>query len=355
VRAAVYTAVGSPLEVLDLEPSPLGSHEVLVDSRAGGLCHSDLQLLEAPEPRYALPIIMGHEGAGVVAAVGPEVESLKAGDRVICAWVPSCGNCYWCVRGQASICQNFTTREGRRRFRTADGREAISQSGLGTMAEQMIGHELAFLKVETDLPDEYLALIGCGVTTGACAAMRAAPVRPGDSAAVFGCGGVGISAIQGARVAGGVPIIAVDPVALKRETALRLGATHAVDPNAVDPVAAVRELTGGRGADVAFETAGRDNTATWAVESARRGGTAVCVGVGHPDISSLNIGNPKTVKWSLYGDADPRRDFPVLLSMAEQGLLDLDSMVSRRLKLDEVNSGFEAMERGEVIRSVIVF
>jgi S-(hydroxymethyl)glutathione dehydrogenase/alcohol dehydrogenase len=223
------------------------------------------------------------------------------------------------------------------------------------MAEQMLASELAFIKVETDLPDEHLALIGCGVTTGALAAMRAAPVTPGSSVAVFGCGGVGSSVIQGARIAGAVPLIAVDPVELKRQTALDLGATHIIDPTASDPVTAIKELTGGRGADIAFEAVGRNQTATWAVQAVRLGGTAVCVGIGgQPDISSVSVVAPKTVKWTLYGDADPRRDFESLVAMAEAGKLNLDAVVSRRLRMEQVNEGFDAMERGEVIRSVIV-
>lgn len=354
MRAALLTTSASRLEVLDLAPTQLGPREVLVETKASGLCHSDLSMIQAPVSPLPLPVVMGHEGAGVVLEVGAEVETLRVGDRVIASWVPACGVCYWCVRGQANICVNFGTGSARAPWQLADGRAVNTMTGIGTMAEQMLGHELSFIKVETDLPDEYLALIGCGVTTGAFAAMRAAPVTPGSSVAVFGCGGVGLSAIQGARIAGAVPLIAVDPVALKRETALKVGATHAIDPTTVDANAAIRELTGGRGADFTFETAGRNDSATAAVEAARRGGMALMIGAGQPDVSSVNLTNSMTVKWSLYGDADPRRDFPILISMVEHGLLDLASMVSRRIKLDDVNDGFEAMERGEVIRSVIV-
>jgi Zn-dependent alcohol dehydrogenase len=160
--------------------------------------------------------------------------------------------------------------------------------------------------------------------------------------------------VQGARIAGGLPIIAVDPVPLKRETALQLGATHAVDPTAEDALERIRELTGGRGVDVALETAGRNETATAALLSTRKGGTTMCVGGGIPDVSSMTTLEAKSVRWTLYGNADPRRDFPKLVAMAEQGLLDVEHMVSRRLTLDEVNDGFDAMERGEVIRAVVL-
>jgi S-(hydroxymethyl)glutathione dehydrogenase/alcohol dehydrogenase len=258
------------------------------------------------------------------------------------------------VRGQTSICGRRQIGAAIAPWRDADGAEVNVMTGLGTMAELMHASERAFVRVETDLPFEQLSIIGCGVATGACAALRAAPVAAGMSVAVFGCGGVGISAIQAARASGAVVVIAADPVALKREAALRLGATHAIDPTAGDPVEAVRELTAGRGADVTFETAGRSDAATFAVQAARKGGTAAMVGGGTPDTSSVSLIDPKTVTWSLYGNADPRRDFPILVAMAESGLLDLEAMVSRRLSLDEVNDGFDALERGEVIRSVIV-
>jgi S-(hydroxymethyl)glutathione dehydrogenase/alcohol dehydrogenase len=354
MRAVLLSSPRARLDVVEVTATRLEPHEVLIETKASGLCHSDLSIIQAPVSRLPLPVVMGHEGSGIVLEVGAEVETLAVGDRVIACWVPACGHCYWCVRGQANVCVNFTTNQARAPWRLADGSAVSTQTGIGTMAEQMIGNELSFIRVDTDLPDEYLALIGCGVTTGACAAMRAAPVTPGSSVAVFGCGGVGLSAVQGARIAGAAILIAIDPVAGKREAALALGATHAIDPGAIDPLEAIKELTAGRGSDFAFETAGRNDTATWAVQAVRRGGTAVMVGAGQPDVSSLNPSTAKTVKWSIYGDADPRRDFPLLVSMVERGLLDLESMVSRRITLDEVNEGFEAMERGEVIRSVIV-
>ena len=354
MRAAVFVGAGEPVEVAELSPTAVGPHEVLVETKASGICHSDAALMAAPAGTLPTPLVLGHEGAGVVMEVGREVRDLHVGDRVIASWVPSCRECFWCIRGQANLCPSFSLGSERAFWSLADGTPVHTQLGIGTMAELMLGHERSFVRVETDLPDEELALVGCGVATGALAAMRAAPVTPGSSVAVFGCGGVGTSVIQGARIAGAVTIIAVDSVELKRETASRLGATHTIDSTAVDPVEAVRELTEGRGVDVAFEAGGGRETATWAVEAARHGGTAVCVGGGTPSLKNVSLFQPKTVKWTKYGDADPRRDFPMLVAMAENGMLDLTVAVSRRIRLDEVVDGFEAMERGEVIRSVIV-
>jgi S-(hydroxymethyl)glutathione dehydrogenase/alcohol dehydrogenase len=355
MRAAVLMEAQSGLEVVDLTATAVGPHEVLVQVGASGLCHSDISLMAAAPGYLPVPMVQGHEGAGVVLEVGSEVRDLRPGDRVIASWVASCGHCYWCVRGQANLCPSFTVGSDRAPWLLADGRGVTTQSGLGTLAEQMLGNEGAFIKVETDLPDEQLALVGCGVATGALAAMRAAPVTPGASVAVFGCGGVGTSVVQGARIAGAVQIIAVDSVALKRDIALQLGATHAIDSSVDDPIAAIKELTGGRGVDIGFEAGGSDETATWAVNATRRGGTAICVGGGMPSVKRVNLLQPKTVKWTLYGDADPRRDFPMLVAMANAGTLDLSAVVSRRLTLDQVMEGFEAIERGEVIRSVVRF
>jgi S-(hydroxymethyl)glutathione dehydrogenase/alcohol dehydrogenase len=355
MRAAVLSEAGAPLEVTDLDAAPIAPNDVVVRTGASGLCHSDQSLRRAPAGTLPLPIVMGHEGAGEVVEVGREVRNLRPGDRVIAAWVASCRECYWCTHGQANLCSVFKLGAARPPWRLPDGSEVHAQSGIGTMAELMTTDARSFVKVETDLPDEQLALVGCGVATGAMAAMRAAPVTPGSTVAVVGCGGVGTSAVQGARIAGAVTIIAVDPLASKREAALRLGATDAVDPGDGDPIEAIRDLTGGRGVDVGIDTGGTPTTATLAVEATRKGGTAVCVGGARPSVDGVSLLNPKTVKWTLYGDADPARDFPMLVGMAEAGLLDLGSVVSRRIRLDEVMDGFEAMERGEVLRSVIVF
>ena len=240
-----------------------------------------------------------------------------------------------------------------------DGTQLTTMTGLGTFSEMMTVHEMSIVKVDTDLPDEELALIGCGVTTGVGAALNTARVVPGSTVAVVGCGGVGQAVIQGARIAGAARIIAIDPVALKREAASTLGATDVVDPADGDPVAAVQALTGGRGVDYAFEVIGNQDTILQAFNCARQGGTAVVVGVPRFD-SMVSVPSfplvlqEKRLLGCLYGSAQVRRDFPRLVSLVEQNKLDLGSMVSRRIKLDEINDAFRAMQAGEVIRSVIV-
>jgi S-(hydroxymethyl)glutathione dehydrogenase/alcohol dehydrogenase len=358
VRAAILPEVGAPLSVEDVEPLGLAPRDVLVRITASGLCHSDL-LFQAGVGRFPPPMVLGHEGAGVVEEVGPDVRGLRAGDRVICSWVTPCGGCRLCVAGQSHLCDGLGEAWETPKLRTADGVEVREMLGVGSFADVAVVDERALVRVETDLPDEQLALIGCGVTTGVGAALNTAAVTPGSTVAVFGCGGVGQSVVQGARIAGAARIVAVDPVELKRSSALRLGATDAVDPSEGDAVEQIRALTGGRGTDYAFDAAGLEQTLGPAYKSTRRGGTVVLVGISHPDtripwppVDQILTG--KRVLGCLYGSADVRRDFPRLVGLAEAGKLDLATMVSRTIALDEVNAGLEAIERGEVIRSVIV-
>ena len=357
MRAAIMTAVDTPLSVEEVTPIGLEPRDVLVRITASGLCHSDLLFL-AGVGRFPPPMVLGHEGAGVVEELGRDVRSLAVGDRVICSWVTSCGDCRLCLGGQAYLCDGLAEAWSEPKLRTAAGTEVLEMLGVGSFAEAAVVDERALVKVETDLPDGQLALIGCGVTTGVGAALNTAQVSPGSTVAVFGCGGVGQSVVQGARIAGAARIVAVDPVELKRSAALRLGATDAVDPTEGDPAEAVRSLTDG-GADYAFDAAGLEQTMGPAYNSLRRGGTLVLVGIPRPDqripwppVDQILTG--KKVLGCLYGSADVRRDFPRLVELAEQGKLDLASMVSRTISLDEVNEGLEAIERGEVIRSVIV-
>jgi S-(hydroxymethyl)glutathione dehydrogenase/alcohol dehydrogenase len=358
VRAAVLHELKAPLSVEEVEPIGLGPRDVLVRITASGLCHSDLLFL-AGVGRFPPPMVLGHEGAGVVEEVGADVRALRAGDRVICSWVTPCGDCRLCVTGQSHLCDGLGEAWEAPKLRTAGGTEVREMLGVGSFAEAAVIDERALVRVETDLPDEQLALIGCGVTTGVGAALNTAAVSPGSTVAVFGCGGVGQSIVQGARIAGAARIIAVDPVELKRSSALRLGATDALDPSEGDAVEQIRALTGGRGADYAFDAAGLEQTMGPAYKATRRGGTVVLVGIPHPDtripwppVDQILTG--KRLLGCLYGSADVRRDFPRLVELAEQGKLDLASMVSRTITLDEVNEGLAAIEGGEVIRSVIV-
>jgi S-(hydroxymethyl)glutathione dehydrogenase/alcohol dehydrogenase len=358
MRAAIFEKPGSPLTIEAVAPLALGPTDVLVRVTASGICHSDLG-----PARGALgdtgPTVLGHEGAGVVETVGASVQTLRPGDRVVASWVAPCDHCYWCIGGQTETCAEWP-HPAAPRFRRDDG--SVVQSGLGTLgtfAEAMIVDERALVAVETELPDEQLALIGCGVTTGVCAVLNTAAVTPGASVAVSGLGGVGQSVIQGARIAGAAAIVAIDPVAMKRAAAIELGATHALDPTATDVVEEVAALTGGRGVDYAFEASGHPAAAKQAYTVVRRGGTLVLVGLQPPDATPPwgmreQLLSGKRVVGSLYGGAQVRRDFPRLVRLVEAGLLDLGSMVTRRLTLDQVNEGLDLVESGEVIRSVMV-
>jgi S-(hydroxymethyl)glutathione dehydrogenase/alcohol dehydrogenase len=356
VRAAVFLEADQPVSVEEVEPMAPGPRDVVVRVLASGVCHSDLSVVNGTLPGGSQ--ILGHEGTGVVEAAGPEVRHVREGDRVVGTFVPTCGACWFCTHDQAHLCDELFPVLFRPRARRADGTELSAFAGLGTFAEQMTVSDTSIVRVETDLPDEQLALIGCGVTTGVGAVLETARVEPGASVVVIGCGGVGQSVVQGARIAGAAVTVAVDPVPGKRAAALALGATHAVDPGTEDVVAAVRELTSDRGADYAFEAIGSEATLRDAFASTRKGGTTVAVGVhrvgGDVSLPSYNLVlEGKRLLGCVYGSAQVRREFPRLIAFAEDGRLDLASMVSRTIPLDDVNDAFRAMQAGEVIRSVI--
>ncbi len=358
MRAAVLTAPNEPLVVEEVTPDALGPQDVLVRVEASGICHSDL-LRAQGILTFNAPYVLGHEGAGVVEEIGAEVRSLRPGDRVIASWVASCGACPWCVDGQTHLCHELVPQMWALRLRRSDGSVVARASGLGTFSEAMVVHERSAVKVETDLPAEQLALVGCGVTTGVCAVLNTARVRPGSTVAVVGCGGVGQSAVQGARIAGAAVIVAVDPVELKRTASSKLGATHTVDSSAPGVVEAVQELTGGRGVDYVFETSGYERGLDLAYRLTRRGGTVVIVGAHEPQTMPSwsafdQMTSEKRVLGSIYGSAQTHRDFPRLVRLIEAGKLDVASMVTRRIALDDVNAGLEAIETGKVTRSVIV-
>ncbi len=358
MRAAVFVEQGQPLVIEDVEPLAPGPRDVVVKIGASGVCHSDLSVMNGGLP-LPPPCILGHEGAGTVESIGSEVTRVKPGDRVVASFTPACGVCWYCLRDQSNLCELMGEVSMGMKATRPDGTQTNTMTGLGTFAEAMTVHEASLVKVETDLPDEQLALIGCGVTTGVGAALNTASITPGSSVVVIGCGGVGQAVIQGARIAGAGRIIAVDPVEMKRKSAEALGATDLVDPADGDPVAQVFGLTGGRGADYAFEVIGLPETINQAYNSARRGGTAVVVGMPRADsmVTFSGFGlffDEKKLLGSVYGSAQVRRDFPRFVDLVETGRLDLGAMVSRRIQLDEINDAFRAMEAGEVIRSVIV-
>lgn len=358
MRGAVYVGDPQALVIEELKPNPPGPRDVVVEIGASGVCHSDLSLMRGYVP--APPgMVLGHEGAGRVVEVGPEVSRVKKGDRVVASFVPACGACWHCLREESQLCESETEIGMQMRGLRGDGSPFFTMTGLGTFSDVMTVNEASVVKVETDLPDAQLALIGCGVTTGVGAALNTAQVRPGASVAVLGCGGVGQAVIQGARIAGAGRIIAIDPQPLKRETARKLGATDVVDPTAGDPAEQVRALTGGRGADYAFEVIGLPETIVTTYMLARRGGEVIIVGMARVDaqftLPAFDIfWNEKTVKGCKYGSAQVRSDFPRVVGLIETRRLDISAMVSKTIKLADVNDAFRAMEAGEVIRSVIV-
>jgi S-(hydroxymethyl)glutathione dehydrogenase/alcohol dehydrogenase len=358
MRAAVFVEQDQPLVVEDVQPVEPGPQDVVVNIAASGVCHSDLSVMNGGLP-IPPPCILGHEGAGTIDWVGSEVTNLKPGDRVVATFVPACGQCWFCLHDASNLCVGIADSAMAPRATRADGSLAPGFAGLGTFTDVMTVRAAQAVKVETELPDEQLALIGCGVTTGVGAALNTARIEPGSSVAVIGCGGVGQAVIQGARIAGAARIIAVDPVELKRKAAEQLGATDLVDPTAGDPIAQVQQLTGGRGADYAFEVIGRPETIVQAFMTARRGGTAVVVGMSRWDsevtLPGFNLFyDEKRLLGCVYGSSQVRRDFQRFIDLVETDRLDLGAMVSRTIKLDEVNDAFRAMEAGEVIRSVIV-
>jgi S-(hydroxymethyl)glutathione dehydrogenase/alcohol dehydrogenase len=358
MKAAVAYEVGQPLVVEDLPVPAIGPRDVLVRLTASGICHTDLTVIDGLSA-LPLPMVPGHEGCGVVEGVGPEVRRVKVGDRVLASVSPACGTCWWCVNGMSNHCELKASVSAQPRHELPDGRRAPSLCGCGTFAEAMVVHEASVVPVETDLADEKLALLGCGVTTGLGAALITAGVTAGSSAAVIGCGGVGQSVIQGARIAGAATIIAIDPAASRREASLAVGATHGVDPAAGDVVEQVRALTSGRGADFSFEAVGRTELMVQAFDMTRAAGVVTLVGMPPKDstltlpaVSAVFSG--KRLAGSVVGGAQILRDFPRFVRLAESGRLDLDSLVSERIGLAEVNEGIDLLRRAEGVRTVIL-
>ncbi len=344
-----------------VRPEPLvvddpGPGEVLVRVQASGVCHTDLHIRNGVIGE--LPILLGHEGAGVVEAVGPGVVSPRVGDYVIMAWRAPCGTCRFCRIGQLHLCA--ASLNGKPRQHTPAGEYPPPVMGLGTFATHTVVHAAQAVPVSPDIPPDRACLIACGVMAGVGAAINTAAVRPGSSVAVFGAGAVGTSAIQGARLARASRIIAVDVSPQKLEWARRFGATHTVNAAEGDPVEQIRALTDGLGVNYAFEAVGHPDVLAQVLGCRDLAGVAVLIGVpGHGSRLSLdlpqffNLGGSLRVSW--YGDCLPTRDFPLLVEWYLRGELLLDEMVSRRVALAEVEDAFGAMERGETLRSVITF
>ena len=359
MKGAVLYEAQTPLVVEALDIDEPGPGEVLVKMSASGVCHSDWHVVKGEWTHVPLPAVLGHEGAGVVEAVGPNVTHVKPGDHAILSWMPSCGVCETCQKGWPNLCLKDFSISSRLRVR-GTGVEIGQLVGMGTFGSYQVVPEMSVVPIDRDVPMEQASLVGCGVTTGAGAAINTARVQPGTTVAVFGCGGVGLNCIQGARIAGATTIIAVDLLDNKLDLGREFGATHTVNASREDPVARIKELTGGHGAHYAFEAIGLvEAPFVQSIHCTRRRG--VTVWVGHAPVNtSVTIDAQdliweKTVIASMYGSARPQIDFPRLLALYKAGQLKLDELVSRRFPVEEVNTAFEVLGKGEVARSVLVF
>ena len=351
------------MTVEEVELGEPGPGEVEVRLAASGVCHSDWNVVTGATAN-PLPAVLGHEGSGVVGALGEGVESVVEGDHVILSWLPACGRCFYCSRGRQVLCD--VAMEDMFRGTLPGGTLRLSQNGdhlhhysyLSTFAERCIVPEGCCVRIREDASLDVAALVGCAVMTGYGAAVTRAGIRPGEAIAIFGAGGVGLSAIMGARLAGAGAIVAVDPFAFRRDTALELGATHALDPGSDDVTAFMRDLTDGRGADAAIDSAGAPGVLAHAYAAVRRGGTVVAVGLPPEGLSAeLPASNlareEKVITGSFYGSCSPQVDMPMVLDLYMNGHLPLDRLISRAYPLDEINEAFAAMNAGEVARAVI--
>lgn len=357
MKAAVLNGLNEPLEIRnDVSLVELGADEVHIKIVSSGVCHSDVSAQNGTIPTM-FPTVLGHEGAGTIQEVGDGVRDLKAGDKAIITFVPACKHCTPCLRGQSYLCEDARPMIATPHFMIA-GKPVHGFTGCGTFSEEIIVPASAVVKVDDDIPLDIVSLIGCGVTTGTGAAINSAKVTPGSSVVVFGCGGVGISAIQGARIAGAAEILAVDMVDAKLNMAKQFGATHVCTPDHLQDMN--QQITAGEGFDFAIECIGNPVTIRGVYDSVRRGGVATIVGVGRMEEKvefsafELFYGN-KLLQGSMYGGANVRTFIPQLLRLWKQGKLDLESMVSQRMLLDDVNDAFRALIEGEVIRTVLDF
>ncbi len=356
VRGVVSRAQGAPVEVTEVVVPEPGPGEARVTVQACGVCHTDLHYREGAI-NDEFPFLLGHEAAGVVESVGPDVRDVSPGDFVILNWRAVCGTCRACRRGRPWYC--FSTFNATQKMTLTDGTPLSPALGIGAFAEQTLVASGQATKVDARAKPETAGLLGCGVMAGLGAAMFTGDVGRGDSVAVFGCGGVGDAAIAGARLAGAHPIIGVDVDDRKLEAAREFGATHTVNSRETDPVEAIRALTDGNGADVCVEAVGRPEVLEQAFYARDLAGTVVQVGVPDPSMTiELPMieffGRGGALKPSWYGDCLPSRDFPMLIDLYLEGRLDLDRFVSETITLDDVEEAFHKMERGEVLRSVVV-
>ena len=351
---------GTPLTIEEARLDNPGPRELRIRTAACGLCHSDLHFIEGTYP-HPLPCIPGHEAAGVVVAVGRDVHGLKPGDHVVSCLSAFCGHCEYCVSGRMSLCLGGETRRPKGappRITGADGSPIAQMLNLSAFAEEMLIHEHACVKIDLEMPLEKAAVIGCAVTTGAGTIFNACKLTPGETVAVIGCGGVGLATVNAARIAGAGRIIAADPIPEKRALARKLGATDVIDPTSEGAAAEIVEMTKG-GVDHAVEAVGRPASAALAVKALRRGGTATILGMMPLDhqvgLGALDLLSGKKLQGAFMGANRFPVDIPRLVDFYLRGLLDLDTIVSETIPLEQVNEGFVRMKNGDAARSVIVF
>jgi alcohol dehydrogenase len=358
-------AVSRPLSIEELELTAPEDGEVLVQIAAAGLCHSDLSVINGSRPRV-MPLVLGHEASGTVREIGRGVADLKEGDHVVFSYVPMCGRCLPCVTGRASLCEpgaraNIagTLLTGKRHFRGSKGGELHHHLGVSAFSQFTVAAPESLVKIDPTFPLDKAAVFGCAVVTGVGAVMNTARVEPGTAVAVFGMGGVGLSAVMGAKAAGASPIIAVDTLAAKLDIAKRAGASHTVNGSVEDSVKVIRGLTDG-GAGVTFEAVGNEKVLAQAYAATRRGGKTVAIGLAHhsrevsiPAVSL--VVEERTLMGSYMGSAVPERDVPRFIKMYQSGLLPVDLLYSRTITLDQINESFDALDQGSVVRQIVGF
>jgi alcohol dehydrogenase len=370
-RAAILTAMGAvrpyavskPLQIRTLELLPPGPGEMLVRVTAAGLCHSDLSVIEGIRPR-PMPMVLGHEAAGIVENLGPGTQGFAAGDQVVFSFVPSCGTCLPCAEGRPALCEPGaaantagTLLGGGRRWCDAPEGPVHHHLGVSGFAERTVVHARSAVKIEHDLPPDIAALFGCAVMTGAGAVVNTARVPPGASVAVFGLGGVGLAAVLGAAASGAHPIIAVDPLPAKLDLAREIGATHLVRAGE-GAVAEIRAITAG-GAEYVFESVGNEVVLAQAYAATRRGGTTVATGLPHPSkqfaVSAVSlVAEERVVRGSYMGSAVPLRDLPRFVALYRAGKLPVDKLLTHRLRLEDINEGFDRLAEGSAVRQVVM-
>jgi S-(hydroxymethyl)glutathione dehydrogenase/alcohol dehydrogenase len=364
MRAAVLYEAHTPMLIEDVSLDGPNDDEVLVQVKATGACHSDYHVIDGSwhGAGYPMPMILGHEAAGIVEKVGADVSSVKPGDHVILSFAPNCGRCRMCTIGQPNLCSGMrsapgTFPDGTRRHRKANLELNCFGRGMSSFAEYSVVHQSAAIKISPDMPMDGAALIGCAVMTGVGAVLNTARVEPGSTVAVFATGGVGLSVVQGAVLANASKIIAIDVLDNKLDYASGFGATHTVNSRKQDPLQAIRDLTDGEGVDYAFDAIGDSTVSRACYDAVRRGGTAVIVGMAPTGseipIPSTIAGEEKIVKGCFYGSTRPAVDFPRLVDFYLRGVLQLDRMITRTYPLTDINAAFDALGRGDNARGVL--